>query len=79
MVHEMSVREVVARLTLATASDQPPTSPRATDILNTCVHDHALAVTVYHMDVLDDAVGLRCGECRRVFDLSIAAFQTRQK
>ena len=81
-VHHVLVDEVTARVA-AVPADNPelnravPTTAR--DVLSACALTHPVAVTIREMDVIRDSVGLRCAECRRVFDLQVAAFESYQK
>jgi hypothetical protein len=56
-----------------------PAREKPAAVLNRCIVEHAGAVSIREMDVLEDSMGLRCGQCRRVFDLHIAACESRQK
>jgi hypothetical protein len=47
--------------------------------LKTCLTTHAPALSVREMDVFQDAVWVRCGECRAQFDLAVSQFETHQK
>lgn len=50
----------------------------AMDQFMQCASVHPSAVGVRAMDILKDSLGLRCTECRRAYDLDIAAFETHQ-
>jgi hypothetical protein len=41
-----------------------------------CLERHPLSVTIRAMDVTEDALGLRCAECRYLMDIAVAAFET---
>ena len=47
--------------------------------LKNCLGAHALALSVREMDVFQDALWIRCAECRAQFDLSVFQFETHQK
>ena len=49
------------------------------EFLKACVSTHPASLTLREMDVFQDLVRLRCVDCRRLYDLSVAAFETRQK
>ncbi len=49
------------------------------EFLKACVSTHPASLTLREMDVFQDLVRLRCADCRRLYDLSVAAFETRQK
>ena len=47
--------------------------------LAACIDAHRNALGVCVMDVVRDAAGIRCAECRRVFDLDVSKFETHQR
>lgn len=47
--------------------------------LQSCLSTHAPALSVREMDVFQDAVWVRCAECRSQFDLTVSQFETHQK
>jgi len=49
------------------------------ELLRTCVSVHRTAVTLREMDVFQDAVLLRCADCRRLYELTISMFETHHK
>lgn len=55
--------------------DEPP----GEDYLKACVAAHAASLTLREMDVFQDLVRLRCADCRRLYDVTVLAFETRQK
>lgn len=55
--------------------DEPP----GEDYLKACVAAHAPALTLREMDVFQDLVRLRCADCRCLYDVTVLAFETRQK
>jgi len=55
------------------------TQPDGLVALKTCMVTHAPALSVREMDVFQDAVWLRCAECRAQFDLAVSQFETHQK
>jgi hypothetical protein len=48
-------------------------------VLKNCLGAHALALSIREMDVFQDALWIRCAECRAQFDLSVSQFETHQK
>ncbi|HSF66530.1 MAG TPA: hypothetical protein VLA67_03770 [Nitrospiraceae bacterium] len=44
-----------------------------------CLGTHAPALSVREMDVFQDAVWVRCAECRAQYDLTVSQFETHQK
>lgn len=59
----------------ATPRDEPP----GEDYLKACAAAHAASLTLREMDVFQDLVRLRCADCRRLYDLTVSAFETRHK
>jgi hypothetical protein len=47
--------------------------------LTACFEAHRTALGIFAMDVVRDASGIRCAECRRVFELDISKFETHQR
>ena len=47
--------------------------------LQSCLSTHAPALSVREMDVFQDAMWVRCAECRSQFDLTVSQFETHQK
>ncbi len=83
MMHLMVPEQVVARVAVvplggeAVGGKAAPTT--AKELLTACLQEHAMAVTIRELDVIRDSVGLRCAECRRMFDLQISTFESHQK
>lgn len=44
-----------------------------------CLDAHAAALTLREMDVIEDLAVIRCAECRRLYVLTVTAFETHQK
>ena len=61
--------------------DQPMDQQEAAafEHLAACVESHRTALGICMMDVVRDAAGIRCAECRRVFDLAVSKFETHQR
>lgn len=55
--------------------DEPP----GEEFLKACISTHPASLTLREMDVFQDLVRLRCADCRRLYDLAVATFETRQK
>ncbi len=49
------------------------------EYLKACVAAHAPSLTLREMDVFQDVARLRCADCRRAYDVTVAGFETRQK
>lgn len=80
LTHTVTVRTMATRVPVALAATEVSGSDeRARDHLAQCVAAHPLSVSVREMDVLRDAMGLRCADCRRIYDLEVAAFETHQR
>ena len=47
--------------------------------LQSCLSTHAPALSVREMDVFQDALWVRCAECRAQYDLTVSQFETHQK
>jgi hypothetical protein len=58
-----------------TSRDEPP----GEEFLKACVSTHHASLTLREMDVFQDLVRLRCADCRRLYELTISAFETRYK
>lgn len=53
--------------------------PSGEDFLKACVSTHQASLTLREMDVFQDLVRLRCADCRRQYELTVSAFETRHK
>jgi ribosomal protein L33 len=49
------------------------------ECLKACVSTHYASLTLREMDVFQDLVRLRCADCRRQYELTVSAFETRHK
>jgi hypothetical protein len=58
-----------------TSRDEPP----GEEFLKACVSTHHASLTLREMDVFQDLVRLRCADCRRLYELTVSAFETRYK
>ncbi len=47
--------------------------------LTACIEAHRTALGISIMDVVRDAAGIRCAECRRVFEIAVSKFETHQR
>lgn len=82
MMHHMVIEHVVARVAAVPLGGEVisvKAIPTAKELLGTCIQAHPEAVTIRELDVIRDNVGLRCGECRRMFDLQVSVFESHQK
>ncbi|HWF62202.1 MAG TPA: hypothetical protein VN666_18100 [Nitrospira sp.] len=53
--------------------------PQGEEFLKACVSTHQASLTLREMDVFQDLVRLRCADCRRQYELTVSAFETRHK
>ena len=78
------------RLTVRSSAIRSPARQRAVaqrtggdlagvDHLTPCVESHRPAVAICSVDVLQDAIGFRCAECRKRFEFDVAVFETHQR
>jgi hypothetical protein len=80
MTHRVTVRALRTRLPVALAPRATRgTEERGPECLTQCATAHPLALAIREMDVVQDWVGLRCAECRRLYDLDAASFETHQR
>jgi len=82
MMHLMTADQVVGRVAavpLGGEVESPKVVPTARESLEDCLRAHPVSVTIRELDVIRDTVGLRCGECRRIFDMQVSAFESHQK
>jgi hypothetical protein len=47
--------------------------------LASCIEAHPTALSLREMDVFEDLAVIRCAECRRLYALTVTAFETHQK
>ncbi|MEP6958658.1 MAG: hypothetical protein ABI980_07995 [Nitrospirota bacterium] len=81
MVHRVTTGTITRQAATA-ASSAPERGPAQADglaALKTCMGSHAPALSVREMDVFQDAVWVRCAECRAQYDLTVSRFETHQK
>ncbi|MBS0169103.1 MAG: hypothetical protein JSR62_02005 [Nitrospira sp.] len=82
MMHLMTADQVVGRVAavpLGGEVERPKAMPTARESLEDCLRAHPVSVTIRELDVIRDQVGLRCGECRRMFDMQVSVFESLQK
>lgn len=81
MVHRVTTGMITKKAWMGDSSP-PELDPAKTDglaVLKACLSAHAPALSVREMDVFQDALWVRCAECRAQFDLSVSQFETHQK
>lgn len=76
--HRLTLRSLTSQLP---GQDQPTDElgASALDRLTACIEAHQAALGINLIDVVRDAAGIRCGECRRVFSLDVSQFETHQR
>jgi hypothetical protein len=80
--HHLSIATVTAIASSAqqaSVEEELRAEPPGEDYLKACVASHAASLTLREMDVFQDQVRLRCADCRRLYDVTVLAFETRQK
>lgn len=81
MVHRVTT-DAVTRLDATGDSTSPvidPAQPDGLMALKNCMGTHVSALSVREMDVFEDALWVRCAECRAQYDLTVSQFETHQK
>ena len=82
MLHRLTLRAVVLRVSAVRAADGTAaagTDRPAAAHLEKCAAEHLGALSVRALDVVREEAGLRCGECRKMFDLDIVSVETHQR
>jgi hypothetical protein len=51
----------------------------ALEHLAACIQAHRTALGICVMDVVRDAAGIRCAECRRMYEIAASKFETHQR
>jgi len=80
MVHRVTTGAITRQASAASSSSESGTAQvDGIMALKTCMGTHASALSVREMDVFQDAVWVRCAECRAQYDLTVSQFETHQK
>jgi len=82
MLHRLALRAIVLRVSAVHAvEDTAPadTGRPAAAHLEDCVAAHPGALSVRALDVVREEAGLRCGECRKMYDLEVVSIETHQR
>ena len=74
MRHRFTVQALTTRVVEAGGPER-----EATDDLGTCAAEHPGELRVSALNVMVDAVQLRCGACRRTYSIAVSAFETYRK
>jgi len=80
--YHLTVATIMSKVPLAQRTaqeDAPHDEGDGEALLKACVSTHHASLTLREMDVFQDLVLLRCADCRRQYELMVAAFETRQK
>jgi hypothetical protein len=82
MLHRLTLRAVVLRVSAVHAVEEAAEAreerPAAVH-LEECAAAHSAAIAVRAMDVVRETAGLRCGECRKLYELDVTTFETHQR
>lgn len=81
MVHRVTTN-AVTRQDATGDSTSPvidPAQPDGIQALKICMGTHVAALSVREMDVFEDALWVRCAECRAQYNLTVSQFETHQK
>ena len=81
MVHRVTTDSVTRKVSAMepSSSESGPAQSDGLVELKTCLGTHAPALSLREMDVFQDAMWLRCAECRAQFYLAVSQFETHQK
>jgi len=81
MVHRVTTTAVTRQVSTGDSSVPGPdiAQPDGLAALKVCMGTHSPALSVREMDVFQDAVWVRCAECRAQYDLTVSQFETHQK
>jgi hypothetical protein len=81
MVHRVTTAVIIRQASAvdSISSEPGPAQPDGLLALTRCLGAHAPALSLREMDVFQDAVWVRCAECRAQYDLTVSQFETHQK
>lgn len=81
MVHRVTAGAITRQASAAESALPEAVSAEQDAIaaLKTCMGTHMSALSVREMDVFQDALWVRCAECRAQYDLTVSQFETQQK
>jgi hypothetical protein len=80
--HYLTVATVIAKASSAqrvAGGEALLDEPSGEALLKACISTHHASLTLREMDVFQDLVRLRCADCRRLYELTVSTFETRQK
>jgi hypothetical protein len=81
MVHRVTAGAITRKASAvdSSLSESGPAQPDGLVAQKTCLGAHTPALSVREMDVFQDALWIRCAECRAQYDLAVSQFETHQK
>jgi hypothetical protein len=81
MVHRVTTDSAARYVSTGDSSTPEPDTvqPDGLMTLKICLSAHARALSLREMDVFQDAVWVRCAECRVQYNLTVSQFETHQK
>lgn len=82
MLHRLTLRALALRVSAVrrVEDEAKARDERSADVhLEECAVSHPAALGVRAMDVVRETAGLRCGECRRIYELDVTMFETHQR
>jgi len=80
LLHRLTLRGLTSRIAAADLSvDAETAEVTARERFVQCFAAHAASLAVREMDMVVEAVRLRCAECRRAYDLDVSSFETHQR
>ncbi len=82
MLHRLTLRALALRVSAVHAVEDAAKARErrsAAAHLEECAAAHPAALGVRAMDVVQETAGLRCGECRKLYELDVTTFETHQR
>ncbi|MCG3777335.1 MAG: hypothetical protein JW388_0020 [Nitrospira sp.] len=81
MVHRVTTDAITRQVPAAGPASPDPGSAVHDGLagLKACMGTHMSALSVCAMDVFQDALWVRCADCRVQYDLTVSQFETQQK
>ena len=82
MLHRLTLRALTLRVAAVRAVEDAARAREKQSVaahLEECAAAHPAALGVREMDVVRETAGLRCGECRKLYEIEISMFETHQR
>lgn len=82
MVHHATAQAITVQagaVTEESVSGTPAQQAEGAASLAACLGAHATALSLRAMDVFEDALVIRCAECRSHFHVTVSLFETHQR